>query len=96
MRPELAARPATETRSDWATAPTLGQTVAGPSAYTKSVSLGIIELKPERVRERGGELTEGESLYVDLLGRAVPAVRTSDGLTARFESHVGADSLRFG
>jgi len=56
---------------DRATALTLGQAVAGLSAYAKGVSLGIIEPKPELVRERGDELAEGESLHVDLLGRAV-------------------------
>ena len=67
---------------DRATALTLGQAVAGLSAYAKGVSLGIIEPKPELVRERGDELAEGESLYVDLLGRAVPVVRTPEGLRA--------------
>lgn len=67
---------------DRATALTLGQAVAGLSAYAKGVSLGIIEPKPELVRERGDELAEGESLHVDLLGRAVPVVRTPEGLRA--------------
>jgi hypothetical protein len=64
------------------TALTLGQAVAGLSAYAKGVSLGIIEPKPELVRERGEWLGEGEQLHVDLLGRAVPVVRTPDGLRA--------------
>jgi hypothetical protein len=67
---------------DRATALTLGQAVAGLSAYAKGVSLGIIEPKPELVRQRGDELAEGESLHVDLLGRAVPVVRTPEGLRA--------------
>ena len=67
---------------DRATALTLGQAVAGHSAYVKGVSLGIIEPKPELVRQRGDELAEGESLHVDLLGRAVPVVRTPEGLRA--------------
>jgi hypothetical protein len=62
------------------TALTLGQAVAGLSAYAKGVSLGILEPRPELVRERGDRLGEGERLHVDLLGRAVPVVRTPDGL----------------
>ena len=62
------------------TALTLGQAVAGLNAYAKGVSLGIIEPRPELVRERGDQLAEGERLHVDLLGRAVPVVRTDDGL----------------
>src|SRR4051794_25697170 len=64
------------------TALTLGQAVAGLSAYAKGVSLGILEPRPELVREQGDRLSEGERLHVDLLGRAVPVVRTPDGLRA--------------
>ena len=56
--------------------------MAGLSAYAKGVSLGIIEPRPELVREHGDRLAEGERLHVDLLGRAVPVVRTPDGLRA--------------
>ena len=48
---------------DRATALTLGQAVAGSSAYAKGVSLGIIEPSPDLVRER---LAEGEQLRVAL------------------------------
>jgi hypothetical protein len=54
--------------------------VAGLSAHAKGVSLGIIEPKPDLVRERGERLGDGELLHVDLLGRAVPVVRTPAGL----------------
>jgi hypothetical protein len=47
---------------DRATALTLGQAVAGLSAHAKGVSLGIIEPKPELVREHGDRLAEGERL----------------------------------
>jgi hypothetical protein len=67
---------------DRATALTLGQSVAGSSAYAKGVSLGIIEPRPDLVRERGDELAEGERLYVGLLDRPVPVARTPDGLRA--------------
>jgi hypothetical protein len=56
--------------------------VAGLSAYAKGVSLGIVEPRPELVREQGDRLAEGEQLRVDLLGRAVPVVRTPKGLRA--------------
>jgi hypothetical protein len=61
---------------------TLGQAVAGLSPYAKGVSLGILEPRPELVREQSDRLGEGEQLRVDLLGRAVPVVRTPDGLRA--------------
>ena len=67
---------------DRPTALTLGQAVAGLSAYAKGVSLGIVEPRPELVREQGDRLAEGERLHVELLGRAVPVVRTPDGLRA--------------
>ena len=67
---------------DRAFALTLGQSVAGLSAYAKGVSLGIIEPRPDLVRERGERLGEGEGMVVDLLGRAVPVVRTPEGLRA--------------
>src|SRR4051794_32098201 len=51
------------------TALTLGQAVAGLSAHAKGVPLGILEPRPEQLR-------------VDLLGLAVPVVRTPDGLQA--------------
>jgi hypothetical protein len=38
------------------TALTLGQAVAGLSAYAKGVSLGIVEPRPELVREQGDRL----------------------------------------
>ena len=56
--------------------------ISPAGAYAKGVSLGIIEPKPDLVRERGDRLGEGEQLHVDLLGRAVPVVRTPDGLRA--------------
>src|SRR3954453_20790727 len=64
------------------TALTLGQAVAWLSAYAKGVSLSIVEPRPELVREQSDRLAEGERLHVDLLGRAVPVLRTPDGLRA--------------
>ena len=53
---------------DRATALTLGQAVAGLSAYDKGVSLGIVEPRPELVQERG------ERLQVGLPGRGTGGV----------------------
>src|SRR3954470_14971380 len=64
------------------TALTLGQAGAGLSAYAKGVSLGFLEPRPELVNEQGDRLAEGERLHVDLLGRAVPVLRTPEGLRA--------------
>lgn len=67
---------------DRETALTLGQAVAGMSAYAKGVSLGIIEPKPELMREHGERLGEGERLHVGLLGRPVPVARVEGHLRA--------------
>src|SRR4051794_16839229 len=72
------------------TALTLGLAVAGLSAYAKGVSLGIVEPRPELVREQSDRLPEGERLQVDLLGRAVPVVRTLDGLRAMNKGEPGS------
>src|SRR3954454_5821734 len=74
---------------DRATALTLGQAVAGLRGYAKGVSLGIIETRAELGREQGDRLGEGERLHVDLLGRAVPVVRTPDGLRAVYKGKPG-------
>jgi hypothetical protein len=58
---------------DRAAALTLGQAVAGLSAYAEGMSLGIIEPRPELARE------QNDRLQVDLPSRAVPVVRTPDG-----------------
>jgi uncharacterized protein YbjQ (UPF0145 family) len=51
-------------------------------AYATGVSLGVIEPRPELVREQSDRLAEGEQLHVGLLGRAVPVVQTPEGLRA--------------
>jgi hypothetical protein len=75
---------------DCATALTLGQAVAGLSAYAKGVSLGTLEPRPKLVREQSERLAEGEQLRVDLLGRAVQVVRTPDGLRAMNKGKPGS------
>src|SRR5918911_2681599 len=63
---------------------TLGRAVAGFSAAIKGQSLGIFEPEdPRQVEaERRKAAAAGEELHVRLLGRAVPAVRTADGIRA--------------
>ena len=61
---------------------TLGRAVAGLNAYSKGVSLGLFRPSPKSVKERRKRLTRGRRLKVDVLRRAVPVVRTPDGLRA--------------
>lgn len=61
---------------------TLGRVVAGLNAHAKGVRLGLFTPAPKKVKEKKQKLKEGETLHIDLLGRAVPAVHTPDGLRA--------------
>jgi hypothetical protein len=61
---------------------TLGRAVAGLNAYSKGVSLGLFRPSPKSVKDRRKRLTRGRRLKVDVLRRAVPVVRTPDGLRA--------------
>jgi hypothetical protein len=62
---------------------TLGRALAGLTAHAKGVRLGILEPSaPEEVKERRRALGEGERLEVRLMGRAIPVVRTPEGLRA--------------
>lgn len=67
---------------DRATALTLGRAVAGLNAYAKGVSLGLFEPSSKAVDEHLKKAKAGVTLKVDLLHRAVPVVRTPDGLRA--------------
>jgi hypothetical protein len=62
---------------------TFGRAVAGLNAYSKGVRLGLFApAAPKKVTERKKGLRHGETLQVDLLGRAVPATSTPEGLRA--------------
>jgi len=67
---------------DRAEALTLGRAVAGLNAYSKGVSLGLFTPAPAEVREKKKKLRPKETITVELLHRAVPAVHTKDGLRA--------------
>jgi len=64
------------------TAMTLGRAVAGLNAYAKGVSLGLFEPSSKAVDEHLKQAKAGATLKVDLLHRAVPVIRTPDGLRA--------------
>lgn len=64
------------------TALTLGRAVAGLNAYSKGVSLGLFEPSSKEVDEHLKKAKAGATLKVDLFHRAVPVVRTPDGLRA--------------
>ena len=60
---------------------TLGRAVAGLNAYAKGVSLGLFQPTPAAIREERRKLARGR-LKVSIMHRAVPVVRTPDGLRA--------------
>lgn len=64
------------------TALTLGRAVAGLNAYAKGVSLGLYEPSSKVLDEHFKNAKTGATLKVSLLNRAVPIVRTPDGLRA--------------
>jgi hypothetical protein len=61
---------------------TLGSALAGLNAHAKGVAIGLFKPTPEEVRERRRKLRPAETITVALMGRAVPAVRTAQGLRA--------------
>lgn len=67
---------------DWQEALTLGRAVAGLNAYSKGVSLGLYKPTPKAERERRRKAEHDNSLRVDLLHRAVPAIQIPEGLRA--------------
>lgn len=61
---------------------TMGRVVAGLNAYSKGRSLGIFKPAPEEVKRERKRLAPGAVMHVELLDRAVPVVRTPEGLRA--------------
>ena len=62
---------------------TLGKAVAGLTAQSKGQRLGIFTPSPEAVRlQRAEKAKKAGVLSVALLGRAVPALHTDEGLRA--------------
>jgi len=61
---------------------TLGRAVAGLNAYSKGVALGLFEPTPSAVKEQRKKTRAAGTFQVALLGRAVPAVHTAEGVRA--------------
>lgn len=61
---------------------TLGRAVAGLNAYAKGKALGIFTPKPKSLAAQRKAMQQGARIRIDLLHRAVPAVRTPAGLRA--------------
>ncbi len=62
---------------------TLGRAVAGLNAQSKGRALGIFKpTSAAEARRRKRALASGETMRVELLHRAVPAVRTPEGIRA--------------
>ncbi len=61
---------------------TIGKAVAGLNAYAKGVRLGIYTPDREKLKKERKQAPTEEVLHVDVLHRAVPVVRTKDGLRA--------------
>lgn len=61
---------------------TLGRAVAGLNAYSKGKSLGIFKPSEKKVAAKRKSLEAGEPVKIDLLHRAVPAVRGEEGIRA--------------
>lgn len=71
--------------SSWETALTVGRAVAGMTAHSKGVWLGIYAPSEERPQEPPPPKPEGATgvvRHLPLLGRNVPVVPTKDGLRA--------------
>jgi hypothetical protein len=61
---------------------TLGRAVAGLDAYSKGKALGLFHPRPAEVKRARRRLAKGREIEVALLHRAVPALRTPDGVRA--------------
>jgi hypothetical protein len=61
---------------------TFGRAVAGLNAYSKGVALGLFQPSPKEVKEKRKKIQTKETVNIDLLRRAVPAIQTEAGLRA--------------
>ena len=59
----------------------LGKAVAGLTAQSKGRRLGIYKPVPQEIREARAR-ERGEEFFVEVCGRAVPAINTEDGVRA--------------
>jgi hypothetical protein len=63
----------------------LGKALAGLNAQSKGRRLGIFKPSPKELK-KVREPERGEEFWVDLLGRALPAVNTEEGMRAVVKS----------
>jgi hypothetical protein len=76
------------------TALTLGKAVAGLNAQSKGRKLGIYEEKSEEDDKKADKKKEVKTEFVDILGRGVPAIKTSKGLRAAIKGEeIDPDSV---
>lgn len=59
----------------------LGKAVAGLTAQSKGRHLGIYKPVPKEIKEARAQ-KRGEEFFVDICGRQVPAINTTDGVRA--------------
>lgn len=59
----------------------LGKAVAGLNAQSKGQRLGIFKSVPQEVKKARAR-TRGEEFFVEICGRQVPAINTTDGVRA--------------
>ena len=59
----------------------LGKAVAGLTAQSKGRRLGIYKPVPQEVKKARAR-KRGEEFWVEICGRAVPAIKTADGVRA--------------
>lgn len=72
-----------------------GQAVSGLNAYSKGVRLGLFQPTPKEVKAQRQKMRTLEAFTVDLLQRAVPAIRTEEGLRAVSKDRpINPDSVR--
>ncbi len=82
---------------DEETALTLGKAVAGLNAQSKGRKLGIYEEKSDEEKEKESkrEKKASETEFIEILGRGVPAVKTSNGLRAAIDGEpIHAESVQ--
>lgn len=73
---------------------TMGRVVAGLNAYSKAVSLGLVEPSERAIEKHRAKTKRGGSFHVDLLHRAVPVVQTPAGLRATSDDRpIDSDSV---
>lgn len=61
---------------------TMGRVVAGLNAYAKGRALGLYQPRAQTLQKERKRLESGTVVHVTLLNRAVPVVRTGEGLRA--------------